>query len=88
MTTGRGGAGNAVKRDPNKSDKARQAQDVDVFPILRPEAQNRTGRGKKLARDGRLLNRNLSGSTKGVAANVYNPSKEDIEKANLYNEWV
>jgi hypothetical protein len=45
-TTGRGGSGNMAKLDPDHPDEARQAQDVDVPPILLPEGQNRTGRGK------------------------------------------
>lgn len=44
--TGRGGVGNMARLDPERPEEARQAQDVDVPPILLPEGQNRTGRGK------------------------------------------
>jgi Protein of unknown function (DUF3602) len=54
-TAARGGAGNIVKSDPDNPVEARKAQDVDVPPILLPEGQNRTGRGKPLTWNRRLL---------------------------------
>jgi hypothetical protein len=85
--TGRGGVGNMARLDPERPEEARQAQDVDVPPILLPEGQNRTGRGKS-----RLV-QTLHGSwltlfIKGGIANIYTPSNQEIEKARLHNERI
>lgn len=46
-TTGRGGAGNMAKNDPEHPERARERQDVDVPHVaLEPERPYLTGRGK------------------------------------------
>lgn len=76
-----------AKLDPEHPDEARQAQDVDIPPILLlPESQNRTGRGKLPVCT--VSSRHVADDIPGSIANVYTPSNEEVEKARLHNERV